>query len=94
VLLCINCSIRERLSGGVGVAGVDGAEGEGMGEGIKFGGLGWAGVAGCCIVVIVGGFSTVGSGWSGVSVILVLMLGGIRHSVRCCSGCAEACWRQ
>jgi len=72
VLLFIHHSIRERWCGDVGVARVDGFEGEGMGEGSKFGGLGWGGSGGC--IIIGGGFSAVGSGWSGVS-ILVLALG-------------------
>jgi len=46
VLLSINLSIRERLSGGVGVTGAGGAEREGGEEGSEFGGLGWVGV-GC-----------------------------------------------
>jgi len=44
--LDINRSIRERLSGGVGVTVAGGAEREGGEEGSEFGGLGWVGV-GC-----------------------------------------------
>jgi len=78
VLLCINCSIRERLIGGVGVARVGGMEIEGRIEGGEFEGLGWVDV--CCIVVIIG-FGAVSQELLVQCVSHSTDVGGVWHSV-------------
>jgi len=75
MLLCVSCSIMERLSSGVGVAEGGGMGSKVRGRGSKFGGLaGWVGF-GCSVIVSSSvDFSAGRKGWSGLSVV-VLTLG-------------------